>query len=85
MKYIVFHREDNKFDDIVKDSNLTNKYKTKMRYTNHLILGFTEENDDSAKILSYVFLKYGDDIKDFNKLVVDRSPVMNVDYTPKRK
>lgn len=85
MKYIVFHRETNKFDDIIKDPNLKNKFKTKIQYSDHLILGFTEETNGSSKILSYVMLKYGDDIRDFDRLTIDRSPIMDVDYIPKRK
>lgn len=30
-------------------------------------------------------LKYGDDVKDINNIIPDRTPVMNVDYIPKRK
>jgi len=85
MKYLVFYRDSNKFDDIIKDTTLKNLVKTKINYDKHLILGLTEEPDGSDKIISYIMLKYGDDIIDFNKLSTDRSPVMNVDYVPKRK
>ena len=85
MNFIQFYRESNKFDDIIKDPALKNKYKTKIQYNNNLLLGFPEEADDSSKILSYILLKYGDEIIEFNKLVPDRSPIMGVDYVPKRK
>jgi hypothetical protein len=83
MKFVVFFREKNKFDDILKDVTLKGKFKTKIEYSEHLILGFTEEDYD--KINSYIVLKYGEDMKNFDKLVPDRTPVPHVDYTPIRK
>ena len=79
MKFLVFKRESNRFDDIIKDPALKNKYKTKITYANHMILGFPEE-DDSTKLL-----KYGDDMLDYDSLVPDRSPVPYKDYVPIRK
>ena len=84
MKFLVFTRESNNFEDIIKDPALKNKYKTKIEYSGNLVLGFSEE-DGYGKILSYIMLKYGDDMKEFDSLVPDRSPKMYVDYTPKRK
>jgi hypothetical protein len=84
MKFLVFTREKNKFEDILKDPSLKNKYKTKIEYSENLILGFPED-DDFSKTLSYIMLKYGDDMKDFHSIVPDRTPKPNVDYIPKRK
>ena len=84
MKFLVFTRESNNFEDIIKDPALKNKYKTKIEYSGNLVLGFSEE-DGYGKILSYIMLKYGDDMKEFGSLVPDRSPKMYVDYSPKRK
>lgn len=84
MKFLVFTREKNKFDDIINDPSLKNKYKTKIEYSENLILGFPED-DDFGKTLSYIMLKYGDDIKDFHSIVSDRTPKSNIDYVPKRK
>lgn len=84
MKFLVFTREKNKFEDILKDPSLKSKYKTKIEYSENLILGFPED-DDFGKTLSYIMLKYGDNIKDFHSLVPDRTPKPNVDYIPKRK
>jgi hypothetical protein len=80
----MFTRESNNFDDILKDSSLIKKYKTKLQYTENLILGFPEDKQ-FGKILSYIMLKYGDDIQDFHSIVPDRTHKPNVDYTPKRK
>ena len=51
MKFLLFTRESNNFDDIIKDPALKSKYKTKIEYSQNLILGFPEE-DGSSKILS---------------------------------
>lgn len=84
MKFLMFTRENSKFDDILKDASLKNQYKTKIEYKENLILGFPED-DNFGKILSYIMLKYGDDMKDFHSVVPDRTPVPNVDYVPIRK
>ncbi len=84
MKFLMFTRENSKFDDILKDTSLKNQYKTKIEYQENLILGFPED-DNFGKILSYIMLKYGDDMKDFHSVVPDRTPVPNVDYVPIRK
>ncbi len=84
MKFLMFTRESNNFDDILKDSSLIKKYKTKIQYAENLILGFPE-NKEFGKILSYIMLKYGDDMQDFHSIVPDRTPVPNVDYVPIRK
>lgn len=84
MKFLVFNRENNKFDDILKDSSLSKKYKTKLQYEGNLILGFPEDKE-FGKVLSYIMLKYGDDMQDFHSIVPDRTPVPNVDYVPVRK
>lgn len=80
----MFTRENSKFDDILKDASLKNQYKTKIEYQENLILGFPED-DNFGKILSYIMLKYGDDMKDFHSIVPDRTPVPNVDYIPVRR
>jgi hypothetical protein len=84
MKFLIFTRENSNFDDILKDSSLIKKYKTKLQYAENLILGFPEDKE-FGKILSYIMLKYGDDMQDFHSIVPDRTPVPNVDYVPIRK
>jgi hypothetical protein len=83
MHYLVFRRENNKFDDILKDKNIKPIYKTKIQYYGNLILGFTEDHDDTSKILSYIILKYGDDIVTLD--IPDRTPIPHKDYIPKKK
>lgn len=84
MKFLIFTRENSNFDDILNDLTLKKQYKTKIEYRENLILGFPE-NDDFGKTLSYIMLKYGDDMRDFHSVVPDRTPVPNVDYVPVRK
>lgn len=84
MKFLIFTRENSNFDDILKDLTLKKQYKTKIEYRENLILGFPED-DDFGKTLSYIMLKYGDDMKDFHSIVPDRTPIPNVDYVPVRR
>jgi hypothetical protein len=78
MKKIIFIRESNNFDDILSDVVLKKQFKFKIRFYNGLII----EVPEKSEILSYIELKYGDSIK--NNLVPNRTPIMNVDYFPKR-
>lgn len=80
MKYYTLYRENNNFDDIIKDKSLKNKLHFKIRFYQHLIVGFENEEDD--KILGYIVLKYGDDIK--NLFEKDFTPIPYKDYIPKR-
>ena len=84
MKFLIFTRESSNFDDILKDLTLKKQYKTKIEYRENLILGFPED-DEFGKTLSYIMLKYGDDMKDFHSIVPDRTPIPNVDYVPVRR
>lgn len=85
MKFLSFYRESNNFDDIINDPSIQKQYKTKIQYQHNLMLGFPEEDKEISKILSYIVLKYGEDMKDFHSEVPDRTPVPNVDYIPIRK
>lgn len=80
MKYFTFYRENNKFDDILKDPNIKKIISFKLIWQNHLMIGIKEE--DNGHNFSYITLKYGDDIKPSN--VTDRTPVPGVDYYPKK-
>lgn len=84
MKFLIFTRENSNFDDILKDLTLKKQYKTKIEYRENLILGFPED-DEFGKTLSYIMLKYGDDMKEFHSVVPDRTPIPNVDYVPVRR
>lgn len=79
MKYYTFYRENNNFNDILKDKNVKSKIRFKIQWSQHLLIGFEYEKPDE-KILGYLVLKYGDDIK--NIFEYDYSPIPNIDYIP---
>ena len=79
MSYIVLQRESNNFKDILSDAVLKKSIRTKLMLSNHLILEFDTEKDTA-----YAILKYGDDIVPVSSIIPDRTPVMNVDYFPKK-
>jgi len=82
MKYYIFFKEDNKFDDILHDSNIKKLFNFKLRYSQHLILGSEAVPEE---IQSYIMLKYGDDLRDKNTVFIDRTPKAFVDYSPDNK
>ena len=82
MKYFIFYREDNNFDDILTDKNIKKCFHYKLNWYQYLILGTDSMKDETQ---SYLVLKYGDDIKDKSYVFPDRKPVPFVDYEPDRK
>lgn len=81
MKYITFYRENNKFEDILKDVTVKPSIGTKIQWLQHLMLGI-DESTKNDHILSYISLKYGDDIA--KSTIKDFTPIPYVDYTPKK-
>ena len=81
MKEFLIVRSSNNFDDILKDPNLKKKFSAIMQYDNSLLIQLSE--DDSA--VSYMLLKYGDDIVDLTSVIPDRTPVPGKDYTVQRR
>lgn len=80
MKFYQFYREEDNFDDILQDITLKKKIYTKIRWSQHLLIGI---NDSDESVFSYVEIKYGDSLR--NSLTKDYSPIPNVDYLPIRK
>lgn len=81
MKHYTFYRENNKFDDILKDPAIKKLIYTKIHWNQYLRIGLYDVDD---KLESYITLKYGDEMRN-NSLVTDRTPVPFVDYIPKEK
>jgi len=81
MKYYIFYREDNNFDDVLSDKSIKKLFNFKIKYNQYLILGGEDIPED---LQSYIMLKYGDDIKENSNVFVDRKPVPFVDYIPDR-
>ena len=82
MKYFIFYREDNNFDDLLTDKNIRKCFNYKLSWKQYLLLGTESITDE---IQSYLVLKYGDDLKDKSYVFPDRKPVPFVDYEPDRK
>lgn len=80
MKYYTFYRENNKFDDILSDTNLKRLMRFKITWYQYLMIGIKEEGNE--RTFSYITLKYGDDIKPPD--IRDFTPVAGVDYIPKK-
>jgi hypothetical protein len=80
MKYFTFCRESNNFDDIINDVSFKKHIDYLTTWTNHCRIGINEKNNDN--IFSYITIKYGDEM--INALTKDHSPIMNIDYIPKK-
>lgn len=88
MKNLLFYRESNNFEDILSDTNIKKLVKTKITFFQHLILGFDNYNKKDKvfdKTLSYIMLKYGEDLREFTDVIPDRTPIPNKDYVPERR
>lgn len=80
MKYITFYREGNKFGDILTDPVIQKLIRFKITWTQFLIIGIEDYASKNEQAISYITLKYGDDMK--SETVPDRSPIPYVDYVP---
>ena len=78
MKYYTFYRESNDFSDILNDPNVKTNICTKIKFKNHLLIGFKNTVDES--VLGFIVLKYSDDM--VNLANKDYTPIPNVDYKP---
>lgn len=79
-KFYTFYRENDNFDDILKDTNIKNVIHLKIKWAQHLMISINERGND--RHFSYITLKYGDDMKNIG--TKDRTPIANVDYVPKK-
>ncbi len=83
MRYYIFYRESDNFDDILKDISIKKFVSERIRWSNYLQIGISQHKKDAEKIFSYITLKYGDDIR--TNLTKDYTPKPNIDYIPIRK
>ena len=81
MKYFTFYKENNQFDDVLSDVNLKKVIDETYIWYQHIRIGMLD--DKAEKLSSYITLKFGDNL--LNELTRDYSPVMYVDYIPKKK
>lgn len=77
MKYMILRSPFENFDEVLNDPVIKKSIRTKIEYSSHLMLSFNDEKDEA-----YFLLKYGDKVIPMNQIVPDRTPRMDVDYTP---
>jgi hypothetical protein len=82
MKTYIFYRESNNFTDILSDTNVKQYFKQKISWKNYLVL---MSHKVKPEIESYIMLKYGDEMKSWDHIRKDNSPVPYVDYEPDPK
>lgn len=81
MKYYIFYKEDNNFEEILNDENLKKLFKFKVTWSQHLMLGSYSIKEE---VQSYIVLKYGENIVNDRNLFIDRKPIANKDYIDNR-
>lgn len=79
MTTFIFYREDNKFDDILDDKNVKKHFKQKISFRNYLVLMSYHVPDETK---SYMMLKYGDEMRTWDHIRKDNSPIPYKDYLP---
>jgi len=80
MKYYTFYRENNDFNDLLKDPIVKKIVDTKIQWTNYLMIGIQSYSNNNDQNFSYLTLKYGDDM--VGSLCKDFTPIPGVDYIP---
>jgi len=83
MKYYYLHKEDDDFTEVLEDPIVKKIISTKISWLNHLILGFTDDTEDSS--ISYFVIKFGEYIIPSESIIPDRAPIPNVDYRQDKK
>jgi hypothetical protein len=80
MKYYIFYRENNKFNDIESDNIVKKFAKHKIKWFQHFMIGMRKDGNDQN--FSMLTLKYGEDM--VSNLTKDFTPIAGVDYAPKK-
>ena len=81
MKTFIFNRENDKFDDILKDKNIKKYIVEQYQFTHHLIIRVK----DLPEAVAYITLMFSEELVSMKDIVPNRTPIMNVDYIPKSK
>lgn len=79
MTSYLFYREDNNFKDILADKSVMKYFRQKVQWKCYLLLMGYHIPDETK---SYVMIKYGDDVKTWDHVRKDNSPVPYKDYMP---
>ncbi len=80
MKTFVFKRENNKFDDILKDKVIKPAIREKYKFSEYLIVRV----EDKPEVLAYLTLMFSEELLNMRDLVPDRTPKPNIDYAPRK-
>ena len=81
MKTFIFHRENNNFDDVLKDKTIKSVLVEKYQFDEHLII---RVKDKPEGVHAYITLLFSEELVNMKDLVPDRTPKPNIDYIPKR-
>lgn len=81
METIIFKRESNKFDDIIKDKNIKPFLLNVLTWNEHCFIQL-KEIKGVEKIVSYIGIKFGDSVLK-QPLTKDYTPIDGVDYRSK--
>ena len=81
MKTFIFKRENDNFDDVLKDKNIKKYIVEKYKFAEHLIIRV----EDTPEALAYITLMFSEELVSMQNLVPDRTPKPNIDYVPERK
>lgn len=81
MKYFIFYRENDNFDDLLSEKDILKHFSLKLKWHQYLILG---SDEICQEYQSYLVLKYGDDLRDKSNIFIDRTPKPFIDYHPDR-
>lgn len=81
MKTFIFKRENNNFDDVLKDKNIKKYIVENYKFAEHLIIRV----EDTPEALTYITLMFSEELVSMQDLIPDRTPKPNIDYVPKRK
>lgn len=83
MKNFILVDESNNFDTFLDDSVIRKYISSKISWEQHLLVQL--KDNTSEDVISYILLKYGDNIKNVESIIPCRKPVMYVDYLPKEE
>lgn len=82
MKTFIFHRENNNFDDVLKDKTIRSVIVEKYQFDEHLII---RVKDEPEGVQAYITLLFSEELVSMKDLVPDRTPKPHIDYIPKKK
>lgn len=82
MKTFIFHRENNNFDDVLKDKTIKSVIVEKYQFDEHLII---RVKDEPEGVHAYITLLFSEELKSMRDLVPDRTPKPKIDYIPRQK